>query len=158
MHLVGACYTVIQTSLFPTSCTIFSCNFRSKKLNIMQLVGNELVCISSILSFILHVQLVGNKLVCMGQWTNDTDRVQSTYSEQNLRSVTLSTTNITRTDLGSNQGLRRDRPLKTNIKRNCIQQQSSYRAVITIRLGYKVSQCFMLEWPCIVRSSKNKTN
>jgi len=73
----------------------------------MQLVGNKLVCISSIRSLILHVQLVGNKLVCVGQWRNDTHRVQPKYSEQNLRSATLSTTNITRIDLGSNQGLRR---------------------------------------------------
>jgi len=32
----------------------------------MQLVGNKLVCIGSIRSFVLHVQLVGNKLVCVG--------------------------------------------------------------------------------------------
>jgi len=66
------------------------------------------------------MQLVGNKLVCVRQWKNDTHRVQPKYSEQTPRSATSSTTNITQTDLGSNQGLRREGPLKTNIKRNCI--------------------------------------
>ena len=42
----------------------------------------------------------------MEHWWNDTDRVKLKYWEINCHRDTLSTTNLTRTDLGSNPGWR----------------------------------------------------
>jgi hypothetical protein len=42
----------------------------------------------------------------MENWRNDTDRGRTKYSERNILSAILSTTNVTWTELGSNSDLR----------------------------------------------------
>jgi len=79
---------------------------------------------------------------------NGTDRRKKSTLRKTCPSATLSTINLTWTDLGSNPGLRGERPAtnrlslttaysKMQINLNYIWSFSSYRAVNTPRRSYK---------------------
>jgi len=76
----------------------------------------------------------------VGHWLNDTDRGNRGFGRETCPSATVFTKNLTWTDLASNQRLCGERPatLKTRISLPLIVSKfSPYRAVNTLRLGYK---------------------
>jgi hypothetical protein len=89
---------------------------------------------------------------------NDTDREKSKYSEKNLPSATLFTTNPTWIDPGQNPGLRGERPATNDLSHvNYIYFEFSCNNILYMRFNFEIKTAYKNIWLFLITVSYNNS-